>query len=295
MNSRIFRGGFYYKNFVRQYAAILGVDELVLQPGVDSLLATLNPLPLPGLDPNQLPPLKPVVRKANPSLADPHIGPPLLALIAMLAASGLWYEHSRQSLRATQIMPGPAEQVRPNFQVGGANPELTPAEINAVVAPTVVGGVLGSRQVSVTPAVIQSALKPVKPFVISAPPQPEAKAGLRAAGLQQEQIERGQVVRRVLPEIPVEYRGTIREKATVVVSVVANQSGEVTEASIEESDSTFFARVAMEAAGKWRFVRSKTVSSRQYFLRFETTGTHAEATLQQSVELSRPKEPKAKF
>ncbi len=66
-------GGFYYKSFVRQYAAILGVDEMVIHRGIDSLLATLNPLPLPGMDSNQPRPVKPIVRKAKRSLSDSYI------------------------------------------------------------------------------------------------------------------------------------------------------------------------------------------------------------------------------
>ena len=35
-------GAFFYKSFVKQYAAILGVDEMLLKPGVESLTASSN-------------------------------------------------------------------------------------------------------------------------------------------------------------------------------------------------------------------------------------------------------------
>jgi transcriptional regulator with XRE-family HTH domain len=44
-------GSFFYKSFVRQYAAILGVDMTLLRAGIEALMATLEPLPLPGADP----------------------------------------------------------------------------------------------------------------------------------------------------------------------------------------------------------------------------------------------------
>ena len=43
-------GNFFYKSFVKQYAAILGVDEMLLRPGVEALTAETEPLPLPGAD-----------------------------------------------------------------------------------------------------------------------------------------------------------------------------------------------------------------------------------------------------
>ena len=42
-------GSFFYKSFVKQYAAILGLDEKVLQPGVDALVAIAEPEAEPEL------------------------------------------------------------------------------------------------------------------------------------------------------------------------------------------------------------------------------------------------------
>jgi len=46
-------GSFFYKSFVRQYAAVLGVDETLLRAGIEALTATLEPVPLPGADPKK--------------------------------------------------------------------------------------------------------------------------------------------------------------------------------------------------------------------------------------------------
>ena len=42
-------GSFFYKSFVRQYAAVLGIDEKVLQPGVDALVAIEEPAAEPEI------------------------------------------------------------------------------------------------------------------------------------------------------------------------------------------------------------------------------------------------------
>jgi cytoskeleton protein RodZ len=43
-------GTFFYKSFIKQYAAVLGVDEKLIQAGVAALTAAEDPLPLPGGD-----------------------------------------------------------------------------------------------------------------------------------------------------------------------------------------------------------------------------------------------------
>jgi hypothetical protein len=58
-------GTFFYKSFVKQYAAILGVDEMLLKPGVDSLTAPIEPLPLPGGDPRYM--LGPISGQTGPA------------------------------------------------------------------------------------------------------------------------------------------------------------------------------------------------------------------------------------
>src|ERR1700689_3538623 len=44
-------GTFFYKSFVKQYAAILGVDEKLVQPGVDALVAVEESPPVAEADP----------------------------------------------------------------------------------------------------------------------------------------------------------------------------------------------------------------------------------------------------
>src|ERR1700730_366126 len=44
-------GTFFYKSFVKQYAAVLGLPEALLQPGVEALTAPPEPALLPGQPP----------------------------------------------------------------------------------------------------------------------------------------------------------------------------------------------------------------------------------------------------
>src|SRR5579885_687879 len=53
-------GTFFYKSFVKQYAAVLHVDEMLLQQGMDRLTAAAEPQPVPRVDP------RPVLRPVEP-------------------------------------------------------------------------------------------------------------------------------------------------------------------------------------------------------------------------------------
>jgi hypothetical protein len=44
-------GSFFYKSFVKQYAAILNIEEKSIQSGVDALVSAAEPQPVPGTDP----------------------------------------------------------------------------------------------------------------------------------------------------------------------------------------------------------------------------------------------------
>src|SRR5215469_8577554 len=108
-------GTFFYRSFVKQYAALVGVDETLLQPGVDALTGNVEPPPLPGADPRygrrsaEPPPLRdldPIVRDGNRRyIADSRIGLPLVALVGMvLATSGFyaWYNQAPQPRPAAE-------------------------------------------------------------------------------------------------------------------------------------------------------------------------------------------------
>src|SRR5262249_49734123 len=113
-------GSFFYKSFVKQYAAILGVDEKSIHQGVEALTATLDPVPLPGADPRHpgaehpIRDVDPIVRDGNRRyFADNRMGFSIAGLVAvLLACSGFysWYNRAPQAPPVVaKVAPAPAE------------------------------------------------------------------------------------------------------------------------------------------------------------------------------------------
>ncbi len=113
-------GTFFYKSFVKQYAAILGIDEASLQPGIDSLTAATEPLPLPGTDaryparerssePKPIRAPDPIVQAGNRSyFGDSRIGQSVAGLAAvLLLCSGVyaWYNKAPQPQPVAKVEP----------------------------------------------------------------------------------------------------------------------------------------------------------------------------------------------
>src|SRR5579862_4089198 len=130
-------GTFFYKSFAKQYAAVLHFDGASLQPAMDRLTGSLEPLPLPGADSRYqakqaekppVRPLDPIVYQENRRyFQDSRMGAPLAALLAMvLVTSGVytWYNKARQPGNAP-----PAKQVERPV----AAPPAAPAPVAAPV------------------------------------------------------------------------------------------------------------------------------------------------------------------
>ena len=89
------------------------------------------------------------------------------------------------------------------------------------------------------------------------------------------------VVHEEIPSVPRSARETIHGHVKVAVRVIVDRSGNVIDALLENpGPSRYFARLAKEAAGKWRFAPTETEDSRDWLLRFEFTrgGTTGHAT-----------------
>jgi TonB family protein len=78
-----------------------------------------------------------------------------------------------------------------------------------------------------------------------------------------------EITRRVLPDIPAKARDTIQGKATVVVGVAVDASGNVAKATLEPGGSPYFGALALEAARHWRFAPVEGAGPRNWILRFE--------------------------
>jgi cytoskeleton protein RodZ len=148
-------GFFFYKSFAKQYAAFLGVDEKLLEPG----LSAMAPSPEPALPPEvnaregwQKAPIRtldPLVVDTNRRyFSDHRVGWPVVGLIAVvILCSGIYGLWSRipqrgiipaataaQALPVTAPVPQPVAAVLPVVQPEMDQPETLAVPLDAVAS-----------------------------------------------------------------------------------------------------------------------------------------------------------------
>ena len=80
------------------------------------------------------------------------------------------------------------------------------------------------------------------------------------------------VLHEEIPDVPRRNRDTIRGHIKVSVRVTVDSSGNVVDETLENpGPSKYFARLATDAAGKWKFAPAANHDSRKWLLRFEFT------------------------
>jgi TonB family protein len=80
------------------------------------------------------------------------------------------------------------------------------------------------------------------------------------------------VLHEEIPDVPRHIRDTIRGHIRVAVRVTVDGSGNVVDETLENTGpSKYFARLATEAARKWKFAPAGNHDSRKWLLRFEFT------------------------
>jgi len=78
------------------------------------------------------------------------------------------------------------------------------------------------------------------------------------------------VLHEEIPDVPRSARDTIHGRITVAVRVAVDRSGRVTHAALENpGPSRYFARLATDAARKWKFAPTDDQSPRMWLLKFE--------------------------
>jgi serine/threonine protein kinase len=93
------------------------------------------------------------------------------------------------------------------------------------------------------------------------------------------------VVHEQIPVVPRSALETIHGHVKVAVLVIVDPSGGVVDALLQDpGPSMYFARLAREAASKWKFAPAETRDSRRWLLRFEfgRDGTTVHANIQPS-------------
>jgi TonB family protein len=80
------------------------------------------------------------------------------------------------------------------------------------------------------------------------------------------------VLHEVIPDVPRSARDTIHGRIKVAVRVTVDSSGNVVGETLENhGPSKYFARLAADAARKWKFAPASNQDSRKWLLRFEFT------------------------
>ena len=137
-------GAFFYKNFVRQYAAILGVKESEIHAGVQSLAAAAEEPIQPGvLAQPPVRPMDPIVADNNRSyFAHTRLGMSVAALaVALLACSGFYAWWSRPAEAAVAKLRPLPPVIQPQVQ--------TPAETAALPVNTPVDTAVNAQVTAV--------------------------------------------------------------------------------------------------------------------------------------------------
>ena len=82
-----------------------------------------------------------------------------------------------------------------------------------------------------------------------------------------------------MPQVSPSARRTISGKIKVRVRVVVDSAGKVTEARLKDAGpSRYFARVALEAARRWKFAAAPDSNRRAWTLLFAFTRARTEAS-----------------
>jgi TonB family protein len=167
-------------------------------------------------------------------------------------------------------------------------------------APSATGGSTPdlSQQASAPPNASQGAKPPAMaapPAIATAPSPAKSAASTRAnpANLSRRSSQAAQsaatgspsVVHEEIPDVPRSARDTIHGHIKVAVRVKVDGSGNVVGQTLENpGPSKYFARLATEAARKWKFAAADAQQPREWLLRFEFTrgGATGHATAPES-------------
>jgi TonB family protein len=102
---------------------------------------------------------------------------------------------------------------------------------------------------------------------LAAPPAPPPAAATTEQSRTRHEVD---VVHEEIPKVSASSRQTIHGHVRVAVRVTVDRSGKVVRDSFENaSSSSYFNRVATEAARKWKFAAADSEGSRQWLLHFE--------------------------
>jgi cytoskeletal protein RodZ len=146
-------GVFFYKNFVRQYAAIVGVKEAEIRPGIEALAAAAEEPVLQGaLAQPPVRPMDPIVADSNRRyFASARMGLSLFGLVAVLLACSGFYAWWSRPAEAAAVKPRPAPAaVQPSAEPVSQLAPLSLAPQDPQPAPTATVQVTAETQTQTT-------------------------------------------------------------------------------------------------------------------------------------------------
>ena len=136
-------GTFFYKNFAKQYAAIVGVKEAEIRAGIEALAAAVEEPVLPGTAAQPpLRPLDPIVADSNRYFARTRLGLSVAGLaVALMACSGFyaWWMRPKE-IAAAKPRPLPSavqnvsQKVDPNVTQNVVAPAMPSAPVAEAVS-----------------------------------------------------------------------------------------------------------------------------------------------------------------
>ncbi|MDB6160471.1 MAG: serine/threonine protein kinase [Gammaproteobacteria bacterium] len=241
------------------------------RPTVIELEAQYKPAPQAHLVPPPQPPAREAPREATPQQNPPkrHVLLPIIATVLLISAA-VWvglrfftkYSNSPQSTSDSsqaqlQLPAGPAAEAGAGPATGAAPgpAAAAPAPVRAALAPAAPAPAASSP--IATNAEPRSKLSSP---VSRQPDQPSLPPAATSAS----------VLRQVSPDVPQAIRDKIRGHINVTVRLLVDPSGDVVGEFLEHpGPSRYFARVAGDAAGEWKFAPADTQGSRVWLLHFE--------------------------
>jgi outer membrane biosynthesis protein TonB len=175
---------------------------------------------------------------------------------------------------ATPLTPSPApSRTASERRAKAAKPSTTPATTPATT-PTTTPSEPAAKRESAPPTTDHAvATDPAASgdAAVATPPAPRRVVGAS-----------GDVVHEVIPEFTAKARRTVHGTVNVVVRVVADQSGHVTDAALESKGSPYFGKLLLQAARGWQFVAGNSADPREWFLRYQITRTDSKVFVEKS-------------
>jgi TonB family protein len=175
--------------------------------------------------------------------------PYLLLLAAAIAVAIFLIVRPRPSSEPSDIQSG-----APNTQTSSAPPPSSPQASSPPASPTQAGQPTHGEQQSA-----QSSPSAARP------------------GNASNSSDADEIVERATPQVAPSARRTISGKIKVRVRVVVDPAGNVTDAKLKEGGSSkYFARLAVEAARRWKFAPAPDANRRDWILLFAFTRARTE-------------------